>query len=369
MSSRVSRNQIEADEGTRVSGTKITRFETTSAELMPMKARRERGRQSQAAFRKRQAQFSRDLKSKNHQLTRSIERVLDCIQGDERSDLLDAVCEMAHTAGIKTSHEGEQGLAEGNRFVNWYPNDLAVRTNEELDDEFRFPDKSPKLHYNGIRLNPFHYMSISIPPADIVPYLGAGSKTFAGRLFWFMLEHSQGRCENNHEGPVDFHQRIAGHSQAMEGVSLSFAKTMVEARLQHRRTGFVAAEIASAAELDLAMVICTKVQEEYEKKGDNMAQWMSCQAVEEHIQEILGEDTFTRLQGAFLEDGHPFARKEVEKLYCKLFDTFVCFGDGPRWTIHTVNELVFEWIMSAFEATEKRYLAGDFDTERTLFSS
>uniref|UniRef100_A0A8H7K4R5 BZIP domain-containing protein n=1 Tax=Bionectria ochroleuca TaxID=29856 RepID=A0A8H7K4R5_BIOOC len=348
MASRVSRTLIEPDEGTR--------------------ARRERGRQSQAAFRKRQAQFNRDLKNKNHQLTRSIEKVLDCIQGDERSDLLDAVSDMARTAGINSSHEGGQGLEEGDRLANWYTNDLAVGSNGGLNDEFMLPDKPPKLHYNGMRLDPFHYMSISLPPEDIAPYLGAGSNTFASRLFWFMLEHSQGRCENNHEEPMQFHQRIVGHSQAMEGVSLSFAQTMVEARLQHRRTGFVAAEIASAAELDLSMVICTKVQEEYEKKGDNMTQWMSCQGVEEHIQEILGEDTFTRLQGAFLENGHPFVKKEVEKLYCKLYDTFVCFGDGPRWTIDTVNELVFEWIMSAFEATEKRYLAGDFDREPGLCS-
>ncbi|CAH0018929.1 unnamed protein product [Clonostachys rhizophaga] len=349
MASRFSRNLIEADEGTR--------------------ARRERGRQSQAAFRKRQAQFNRDLKNKNHQLTRSIERVLDCIQGDERPDLLGAVSDMARTAGINSSHEGEQGGEEGDRSANWYINDLAVGSNEELYDEFILQSKPPKPHYTEMRLDPFHYMNISLPPEDIVPYLGAGSNTFAGRLFWFMLEHSQVRCENNHEEPIEFHQRIVGHSQAMEGVSLSFAQTMVEARLEHRRTGSIAAEIAPAAEIDLAMVICTRVQEEHEKKGDNMAQWMSCQAVEEHIQEILGEDTFTRLQVAFLENGHPFVKKKVEKLYCKLYDTFVCFGDGPRWTIDTVNELIFEWIMSAFEATEKRYLAWDFNREPGLFSS
>ncbi|CAH0004478.1 unnamed protein product [Clonostachys byssicola] len=348
MSSRVSRSQIEADEGTR--------------------ARRERGRQSQAAFRKRQAQFNRDLKTKNRQLTRSIEKVLGCIQGDERSELLEAVSDMARTAGINTSPEVEPEREERNHFLSWYINDLAVLGNEELNDEFILPDKPPKPHYNGMRLDPFHYMSISLPPEDIVPYLSGGLNTFAGRLFWFMLEHSQGRCENDHEEPRQFHQRIVGHSQAMGGVSLSFAQKMVEARLQHRRTGCVAAEIAPAAELDLAMVICTKVQEDYERKGDNMAQWMSCQAVEEHIREILGEDAFTRLQVAFLENGHPFVKREVDKLYCKLYDTFVCFGDGPRWTVDTINELVFEWIMSAFEATEKRYLAGDFDRESGLFS-
>ncbi|CAI6098890.1 unnamed protein product [Clonostachys chloroleuca] len=323
-----------------------------SAELMPMKARRERGRQSQAAFRKRQAQFNRDLKNKNHQLTRTIVRVLECIQGDERPDLLDAISDMARTAGINTLNECEQGLQGVDRLVSRYTIDLASRSKEKFSDEVMIPENPPKPYYNGIRLDPFHYMSISLPPEDIVPYLGAGSNTFAGRLFWFMLEHSQGRCQNSHEEPREFHQRIVGHSQAMEGVSLSFAQTMVEARLQHRRTGFVAAEIASAAELDLAMVICTKVEEDYEKKGDSMTQWMSCQAVEKHIQEILGEDTFTKLQGAFLENGHLFVKKEVEKLYRKLYDTFVCFGDGPRWTIDTVNELVFEWILSAFEATD-----------------
>ncbi|VUC30509.1 unnamed protein product [Clonostachys rosea] len=324
------RNKIEVDKETR--------------------ARRERGRQSQAAFRKRQAKSNQDLKSKNHQLIRSIERILDCIQGDERPELLDAVSDMARTAGVSTSREGRQSL-EDNLLINWHANTLVAGGKEESNGKSLLPYKSPKAHYNGMLLDPLHYLGISRPPEDVVPYLGAGSYTFAGRLFWSMLDHSQGRCDDHHEEPMEFHQRILGHSQAMEGVSLSFAQTMVKARLQLKHAGYTTADISPAAESDLAMVICTKVQQEYDMKGDNVARWLSCQAVEKHIHEILGGDSFTRLQGAFLESGCSFTKKVVKKLHCKLFDTFVCFGDGPRWTVDTVNELVFEWIMWAFEAT------------------
>src|SRR5690606_37286861 len=89
-------------------------------------------------------------------------------------------------------------------------------------------------------LDPLHYARISLPPGDIVPYLGHGADTFAGRLFWSVLDHVQRGCHRGqHDKPAVLIQRSLTHSKAVQQVNPSFIQATIEARVEYRDTGSI----------------------------------------------------------------------------------------------------------------------------------
>lgn len=102
-------------------------------------------------------------------------------------------------------------------------------------------------------------MRVSIPPDDILPYLGPGSKTFAGILFWSMMDHSQMKCrrkpQHPHNDAASLIRRALGHSQVTAGWAVTYVQAMVEARQEYKRTGSISRRYASFAEQDLGMIM------------------------------------------------------------------------------------------------------------------
>lgn len=201
----------------------------------------------------------------------------------------------------------------------------------------------------GIWLNPDHYMRVSLPPQDIIPYLGPGSTTFAGRLFWSVLEHCQTGCKDHHTEPSVIMEQGLRHSKVMEDVQVRFIKAMVAARLEYKRTGSISPEYSGAAEEDLGMLVHEQIKEDYRARGKDPAMWLSCLAIEKRVRAMAGTVLFAELEKAASGQGSPQLRALLRGVDCRLCDTGECFGDGPRWNVEIVDGLYLELIKNAWE--------------------
>lgn len=321
-----------------------------------MQRRRERGRRSQAAFRKRQARAAQDLTEQRQQLITQVRRVLDTAKGDERPEMLEALRRLAEVAGIdftkQVLYEGIKSSSISDITIDVATRDTANSFSLLKDDPSGLltPSSAPSQRITcSVWLNPDHYMRISLPPQDIIPYIGPGSKTFAGRLFWSVLEHCQGGCKDHHAEPTTIMQQGLRHSKVMEDVKVPFIKAMVDARLEYKRTGSISPEYSGAAEEDLGMVVHEQIKEEYRARGKDPGMWLSCVAIEKRVRDMAGSVLFSELEKAAGGQGNPTLTALLCSVECRLCDTGVCFGDGPRWNVEIVDRLYLELIKHAWE--------------------
>jgi hypothetical protein len=198
-------------------------------------------------------------------------------------------------------------------------------------------------------LDPLHYARISLPPGDIVPYLEHGADTFAGRLFWSVFEHVQKGCHHGqHDKPAALIQRSLTHSKAMQGVNPSFIQAMIEARLEYRNTGSISPRYMAAAEQDLTSVVSKQVKEDYRETGRDLSQWLTCLGTENRVRRMFGVDVFRLLDRAVRGEGDIFLRNSMDNIKCRLYDSCVCFGDGPRWHVNVVDTLFLGWMVNSW---------------------
>lgn len=276
----------------------------------PPQRRRERGRRSQAGFRKRQAEANQHVRDQNLRLKSAIEKLIHATRGDEDPELLNTIFDVAEAAGVDaprpvigaqcdddtttiatTTTATTAVRPRPDKHVSGNGNNSRLLTSpvdgeEEEDitidattrdivrkvgDHQASPSYSsllappvfsaspPQRLTCGIWLDHLHYMRVSIPPDDILPYLGPGSKTFAGILFWSMMDHSQMKCprkpQHPHNDAASLIRRALGHSQVTAGWAVTYVQAMVEARQEYKRTGSISRRYASFAEQDLGMIM------------------------------------------------------------------------------------------------------------------
>ena len=203
--------------------------------------------------------------------------------------------------------------------------------------------KGPQRLSCDIWLDSQHYMSVSLPPQDIIPYLGRGADTFAGKLFWSVMEHYKGGCKRQHGEITSVIQQGLRHSKAMKDINVTFVQAMVEARLEYKETGSISSRFAVAGEQDLGMVVCSQVKDDYRTSGKDPDSWLSCIAIEERIKSLLSKDIFNMLQDAAIK-GNLVIKDIIEEFQCNLCDRGVCFGDGPRWHFTIVDEVLVPFV-------------------------
>ncbi|KAI1076594.1 hypothetical protein F5B20DRAFT_312782 [Whalleya microplaca] len=360
--------QIQYTNGTRTGNLEMTDFEDA------LRRRRERGRRSQANFRKRQAQVTQQATDQNRRLIDAVEKLVDATHGDESPELLERIFDAAEAAGIEAKRpmrydttERSSGPVDAGRQMG------ADHLDDEEDLTFdattghivpKFRDRTnlgskslapslavpPRLTC-GIWLDPLRYTRISIPPGDIVPYLGPGSETFAGRIFWSIMDHTMIGCKHTHPEPLKSTQRWLHHSKATQDIKPSFIEAMVKARLEYRQTGSISPEYAAAGEADLGLVVRDQIEKEYYSRGEDPSLWLSSEAVEKRVRSTVGNVTFRLLEMAARDEGEPALRDLLNGVKCTLYDTFVCFGDGPRWNVSVVDGLFHEWLSKAIMST------------------
>ncbi|KAF4473397.1 quinic acid utilization activator [Fusarium agapanthi] len=229
--------------------------------------RRERGRRSQAAFRKRQAQSNHALADQNARLKHGIQRLLDAARGDERPDMLGIFRELAVAADLKAppkvamvgtgllsteASDSDTTTTDANRFQNLF-SDIPLQMNPSQSAQYRLEC--------SMWLDPLHYLRVSLPPQDILPYLGTGAETFAGLLFWSVMEHYQTVCTQHNAKTVI--RKGLKHSKATQDIKPSFIETMAKARVEYKQTGSISQAHAVAAEKDLGLVLCNLIETEY----------------------------------------------------------------------------------------------------------
>ncbi|KAF5650008.1 hypothetical protein F52700_447 [Fusarium sp. NRRL 52700] len=310
---------------------------------MGFQRRRERGRRSQAAFRKRQAQSNHALADQNARLKQGIQRLLNAAQGDERPEMLGIFRELALAAGLEVpesvsmagtglssteASDSDTPTTDSNSFQNLF-SDIPLPVNPSQSTQYRLEC--------SMWLDPLHYLRVSLPPQDILPYLGAGAETFAGILFWSVMEHYQAAC-TQHNAKTAF-QKGLKHSKATQDIKPSFIETMAKARVEYKQTGSISQSYSVAAEKDLGIVLCNLIETEYRSTGKDPDQWLSCIGIEKRLKKTMSDDFLESLRKAALGQGNAGLRYLLEDVKCRLYDSCVCFGDGPRWDAKIVDEL------------------------------
>ncbi|KAI1869918.1 uncharacterized protein JN550_005508 [Neoarthrinium moseri] len=202
----------------------------------------------------------------------------------------------------------------------------------------------------GLWIDPLRYIRVEVPPEDIVPYLGPGRFTLAGQLFWMVLEHAESDCNHVHHlttveecNQSPRLRRRMGHSSALQGITYSFLKAMVEARLEYRKLGYISAEYASAAEYGTPAMLKRMVLDDYASQGKDSSVWLPATTVEQRARSLLGAASIARLEAAAMSADDTVVHKTLRASMSKLVENYICFGDGPRWNIELVDQTFSEW--------------------------
>lgn len=213
-------------------------------------------------------------------------------------------------------------------------------------------NRQPRLT-SGAWLDPLHYTRSSLPPEDIIPYLGRGSKTFAGRLFWSFMEHKQIGCKHSHPEPPVLIRGCLSHSNITKDATVSFIQATMEARREFARTGTINPEHAAAGEADLGVVLRDHILKEYDAQGKDSRPWLTCIGIEERVKSMFGDDNFRLLENAARGEGGSDFQESLSSMNCRLYNTASCFGDGPRWNVNVVDSLFLQLVGQVSSAYAK----------------
>lgn len=311
---------------------------------MGFQRRRERGRRSQAAFRKRQAQSNHALADQNARLKQGLQRLLDAVQGDERPEMLGIFRELAVAADIEAPPSVFQ-IETACSSIR--PSDSDITTTDATSfSKISHPISPPQpTQYRlecSMWLDPLHYLRVSLPPQDILPYLGTGAETFAGLLFWSVMDHYQTVCTQHNAKTVI--QKGLKHSKATQDIKPSFIEAMAKARVEYKKTGSISQAHAVAAERDLGLVLCNLIETEYRSTGKDPDQWLSCIGIEKRLRKTMSHDELDHMRKTALGRENTALYHLLEDVKCRLYDNCVCFGDGPRWYVKMVDELFAPFI-------------------------
>jgi hypothetical protein len=229
---------------------------------------------------------------------------------------------------------------------------------------------SPRLDY-GIWIDASSAVRIDEPSPFIVPFLGTGRYKFAGQVFWACtdylislcrvattpyspcewFDHSQGRRPS----PKEAEERvwsIIQHTPPMGNVRL--ALTLAEAQLEFRDNGHIYGD-SPVSDGETATLLQQELEAEYAALGNDMSVWMDVMELERHVRRKLGNEAFGRLERAIASYNtrlpepmgeesltNPEVCMVVRLLVKNLAESYVCFGDGPRWRVDSVSALFDE---------------------------
>ena len=291
------------------------------------------------------------MTDQNRRLKDGIRQAVSAIRGDEHSELLHSILGLAEAAGIDVETPAQPDTIK--------PLDHDDITIDAATGEYVYKSEShEKSHAGlakvdsqisqrltcGIWLDPLHYTRASLPPEDILPYLGPGAKTFAGQLFWSMAEHGQTECKHRHPDQTALFRKGLMHSKPTQSLEVPFMKAMLETRLEYKRTGFMSPEHAAAGEVDLGIVLRDRIEKDYRGRGKDPDSWLSCVAIEKRARRILGNCAVSLLEEAAEGRGDPSLRDLLASLTCRVYEAAICFGDGPRCHVDVVDEMFLDWI-------------------------
>ncbi|GAW23870.1 hypothetical protein ANO14919_134470 [Xylariales sp. No.14919] len=343
-----------------------------------LRRRRERGKLSQARFRKRQAESSRETRQENERMKAAIADIVKTTQrGSDRSSLLKAVRAAADVAGVDVSgldeEDGEERVtavmpdtdAGGpkpleNETGGYTPHSCFASTLSQSSGRL-----SPRLDY-GIWVDPRRAAAVSRPPTEIIPFLGAGRYTFSGQLYWACTEYLISLCRvvttpqstalwftcdpRSRPSPREAETRlqtVLQHSPPIPSVRM--AQALAEAHREYRDRGYFDGD-SPACNAEIGTLLRQEVEAPYVAHGRDLSVWMNITELETHMRRQLGAEAFSRLENAVTASCTSKTSKPVDEdvravvrlLIKNLAESYTCFGDGPRWRTDCVSALFSE---------------------------
>ncbi|KAI8958244.1 hypothetical protein F5Y11DRAFT_45038 [Daldinia sp. FL1419] len=352
-----------------------------------LRRRRERGKIAQRAFRKRQGKTPRDKRDEAQRLKEAVSKIVRVAHRDDRPELINAIREAAEAAGLDVEALAKLGDGKDNQLNH-------TEASSQLSSSFRGPLSvveassaglntdakeilpsigtrtgwilksqdsafsgtstdvewmSTRLDY-GLWFDTSRFIRVDTPPSDIIPYLGEGMSTFAGRLFWACGELLLEQCRRAelyaHTNPRIADQakeviwNMVQHSQPLHNIRYIIA--LAEARREFRDRGYIEGN-NPAGEIDSAFILQEQVMNDYKSKGRDTTEWLSPMAVELELRKRLSTESSRQLDRV-LQIWDP-KRVEgplldmIQSLIWKLAASYICFGDGPRWRIDRISAL------------------------------
>ncbi|KAI0517500.1 hypothetical protein F5B22DRAFT_107936 [Xylaria bambusicola] len=333
-----------------------------------LRRRRERGKQSQARFRKRQAEAVQETREQNEKMKTAIATIVRATQRSDQDGLLEAVRAAADVAGVDASglnvvektmceEDTRQGssVSSSGRSTrsNMQPLKIEIPVNQVYSNSSKPWSRGSTL---AGRLSPrFDYgiwIDTPAPPAFIMPFLGEGRYTFRGHLYWACTEYLIALCRaittpqspalwfscqpGSCPTPQEAEDRVWTHIQHWPAVeNVLMLQSIAEKQVYYRDYGYSDATCSELGACPLGGQV------------DDLDIWMSITDVEKHVRRQLGNDAFSRLERTIevccVRKSQNAMSEElisvVRLLMKNLAESFICFGDGPRWKTDAVSTL------------------------------
>lgn len=199
---------------------------------------------------------------------------------------------------------------------------------------------------SDIGLDPFQLCGCREGLGAILPFMGRRGLTFAGRMFWHLVERSEAAMAPGSAlqalSQTDMSYELKEFVQSLdfEGIDIKSWATAIQERVEsHQRTA-----VADVPPLPIASD--TQVWQG--------SRWLSPVFAERRIREIVGDEVFGVLASPMLDEMH---RKKsalagsplINDLLDKLTGSYVCYGSGPHWEVNSLDATVGEWCRSIIE--------------------
>ncbi|KAI1299466.1 hypothetical protein F5Y03DRAFT_366020 [Xylaria venustula] len=346
-----------------------------------LRRRRERGKQSQARFRKRQAQATEEMRAENDKMKAAIAEVVKATQRSDRPGLLRAVRAAADVAGVDFSGLDEKNSEENGETGATGSGDGSSSTLDRRQRESSSPmnevlggvsrvysmstasgHMSPRLDY-GIWIDSSRTVRVSKPPAAIIPYIGAGRYTFSGQLYWACTEYMISLCRavttphlqtawfacspNSRPSPQEAEHLLGVVLQHTPPVpSVRLAQALAESQREYRDSGYMAGDSPACSD-DVCSLWREKFEVTYVEQGNDLSVWMNIDELERHVRRQLGYEAFSRLESTIAACCITHTSTAIDQevrgvvrlLMKNLAESYTCFGDGPRWRSDAVSAL------------------------------
>ncbi|KAM0421523.1 hypothetical protein ACHAPT_010697 [Fusarium lateritium] len=318
--------------------------------------KRERSRIAQREYRKRHASKFHTLKDENRRLRNAIKKIDQVASQRARHDreLQAALAEARAVAGLESDDSSALTRVPSPSQKTVSPRPPSARA--LLHSQSAFFSVAGGMNANPlgmgqqIWLDTDRLVRIYEAPMDAAQYLGDGLFTFAGALYWACTRNTvslwqahkmaligkAARAESNLD-------RLFNHSKHLR--DHDFLVSLALVRLEYHQKGYAHLPHTSTQDEWNQVVpnLSKKIERDYMERGETLEWWKNPREVEEFVMRHLEPEEIVELKALIEGRGTGTALAKYTPLVDALVQSFVCFGDGPRWNILYVSMMVGGW--------------------------
>ncbi|KAJ1329771.1 hypothetical protein MN608_06507 [Microdochium nivale] len=376
----------------------------TSAVDPKIQRRRERGRRSQNAFRKRQAQAKDDLGSENNRLKVALRAIIREVRPDDRPELVARIREAAIILGDLTQPENDrqpdEPLAQENNSSSSATTTAASQmvwelTSNSSSSEIARYDPEQILAIVSTRTSHLNFVPQQETSANLtdpfqrvlgenwlttmLPYLGNGAFTLSGRLFWRLVAKWEVITRTHLDVQTAPVHLLTASSAPGTSLPWRSVKDLLDYSIRQQKENAVheqdmkawrdviSSRLSYGFDNGILAILDPRSRgdEALPQKQNN--RWLTPMQVEERIRFVVGNEVFAILARPVLDRWEEKVKKRPEGAHSLLdcdvlgdgndgvplllIDTllnwvveqYTCFGDGPRWSLKRLDEGLQEW--------------------------